>query len=268
LKLVRLVRVNGHAYKEVHMLRYTLGCLLLLCCCDLALAQNRAAKPVTVKNDAHPLLGIWHKDGLVFIFERQRLIIASSSAPEMKSALLVADYGITRDNIVYGIITREKLPDDLPIYISLIDETFRFRFRIEDDQLTLKDFSISPPRLLGSGPRLSPLPRREQTVAAEENKCKEADDPETKLTATLLMLQQELQGTYDRMSKEELEKQKANQGPNGYAPAPPSTAPGTLRPSAAVPMANPPGAPKAPAAVPGYAPPGAPRSGATPTLIR
>ncbi len=59
------------------------------------------------------------------------------------SVQLHADYATTRDSLVYGIVTKidypreveaklkEKLPD--------VDDTFSFRFRVDDDEMNVRD---------------------------------------------------------------------------------------------------------------------------------
>jgi hypothetical protein len=59
------------------------------------------------------------------------------------SVTLTADYGVTKDSMCYGIVTKveyagtlagkqkEKLPE--------VDDTFSFRFRVDDDEMNVRD---------------------------------------------------------------------------------------------------------------------------------
>jgi hypothetical protein len=94
---------------------------------------------------ANPLLGVWATEGALLIFEEKSLRILMS---EPDKPTLIADYSITKDGLVFGIITRERLSGELELPKgSFLDETFRFRVNVEGRELTIKNVRLPVPRI-------------------------------------------------------------------------------------------------------------------------
>ena len=93
---------------EVLMIRLLFAPVLLLAGADL-MAGDPCAPP---RAAANPLLGVWATEGAFLIFEEKSLRILMS---EPDKPTLIADYSITKDGLVFGIITRERLSAELEL---------------------------------------------------------------------------------------------------------------------------------------------------------
>jgi hypothetical protein len=135
---------------------------------------------------ANPLLGVWATEGALLVFEEKslRILMAEPDKPT-----LVADYSITKDGIVFGIITRERLSGELELPKgSLLDETFRFRVSVDGNELSVKNMRLPVPRLA-----VEP-----QLARAWEAVNKGEQDPRLIGAVAMLRLEGHLSGTYER----------------------------------------------------------------------
>lgn len=92
-----------------------------------------------------------------FKFQSQRLFIELKAPTDLGPVKmeLAADYQVTRDAILYGVITSAKVDfhhtaDLLEVQTTsdriartLIDQPFAMRYRVDEDALTIKDFKMS-----------------------------------------------------------------------------------------------------------------------------
>jgi hypothetical protein len=110
--------------------------------------------------DARPPLGTWERTAgpahitLTCTPERLEGVIVLKLKEEKARKLTVdfrADYGVTRDSILYGVVTsagiatKVELNDDELLEVqtvlehAMVDQPFSLRFRLDDDILMLKD---------------------------------------------------------------------------------------------------------------------------------
>jgi RNA polymerase sigma factor (sigma-70 family) len=119
-----------------------------------------AAKPAADEKPAEPRrlvierpLGTYEReveDGAIRVtlrFEAERLFVQAyiDDGGERFTIIGEADYGITKDAILYGVITSLDVPDDAETAADLsefMDHTFSLRFRVDGDVLTIKDIKF------------------------------------------------------------------------------------------------------------------------------
>jgi hypothetical protein len=135
--------------------------------------------------DARPPLGTWERNaGLAHITltctpERLEGVIVLKLKEEKTRRLTVdfrADYGVTRDSMLYGVVTcagiatkaelndEERLEVQTVLESAMVDQPFSMRFRMDDDILMLKDvrFHLKP---LGEGEGLKDIETELVTLA-------------------------------------------------------------------------------------------------------
>lgn len=184
-------------------------------------AQPIGARKKVAKDKPSKLVGIWQNDASVIVFEEKRVLFGGT---DTKSASIVAEYAVSKDNIVFGIITQEKVSEhgDLFPFVSFVDETFRFRVSVDKDQLTIKDARFSSPRILGVESAILGLSASEKDRPANKGKhaANGADDPFKNTFLAVLLLQRGLQGTYERTTKEAIDKERGAYPSNSLGPPP------------------------------------------------
>lgn len=167
-----------------------------------------APSPKDAARATNPLLGVWAGEGAVMIFEEKTLRVHLASGTDARTATLVVDYGITKDGMVFGIITREKLSTELELpKSSFVDETLRFRVFVDGNELTIKGVRLPVPKI---------APELRVTKGGEKG-SDAARDPLLMATIGLVGLEGHLAGTYERTTPEAIEK--------GRQPGPPPNAP-------------------------------------------
>src|SRR5262249_15077327 len=86
-------------------------------------------------------LGKWErkagKTTWTLLFEDGRLHVSASGAD---SVVVHADYSVTRDGVVYGVITSVESDEDVSRWEEVHDQPFSFRFRIEEGALIVGHF--------------------------------------------------------------------------------------------------------------------------------
>lgn len=197
------------------MIRLLSAAVLLLAGAGL-MAGDTAPPPRVAAN---PLLGVWATEGALLIFEEKSLRILLS---EPDKPTLIADYSITKDGVVFGIITRERLSGELELPKgSFLDETFRFRVNVEGKELTVKNVRLPVPRIV-----VEP-----QVAKAWEAVNKAEPTPLLAAGIGLLRLEGHLSGTYERTTMEKAGMNR-NPIPSSYVESPgPPTGPPSSFPS-------------------------------------
>lgn len=91
-------------------------------------------------------IGEWqtpdNKDGVMRLttirFSDHRLIMTHKPGVSSPVTLIEADYSITKDGILYGIVTRIDKPESMKDGPEE-EDTFSMRFRVDDDVLNVKE---------------------------------------------------------------------------------------------------------------------------------
>jgi hypothetical protein len=103
----------------------------------LVLAAGRAA----AYEPADRPLGKWErkvgKNICTLVFEENRLHIVLTGEA---SGTIHADYAMTRDGTVYGVVTSFDTTEEPEKLAEVMDMPFSFRFRIDEGMLLLRDF--------------------------------------------------------------------------------------------------------------------------------
>ncbi len=148
--------------------------------------------PKTIERPANPLHGAWETEGLVLVFGEKSLRVDVPGA-EGRPALLAAEYSVTKDGIVYGIISRETLSAQFNLPSgSFVDETFRFRVHVEGNELTVKTVRLPIPR----------APGRASTGVES------VDEPFRAVELGMPRVEGSLAGTYERTTPEAAGKRR------------------------------------------------------------
>jgi hypothetical protein len=115
------------------MMKFTPALTLVVCLASLSAARaQEVTKP----------MGKWErkigKNHLTLIVEDNRLHITYAGD---KPGTLHADYAMTRDGLIYGVITSVECDEDeeLDATKTLFDAPFSFRFRIDEGALIIHD---------------------------------------------------------------------------------------------------------------------------------
>ena len=118
------------------MVKFTPALTLAVCLMSVsALSAQEWTKPI----------GRWErkvgKNHLTLIIENNRLHISSSGE---KLGALHADYAMTRDGVIYGVVTSIECDEDEEMDASrtLFDAPFTFRFRIDEGALIIHDAKL------------------------------------------------------------------------------------------------------------------------------
>jgi hypothetical protein len=170
-----------------------------------------APPPRAAARATNPLLGVWAGEGAVMVFEEKTLRVHLASGTDARSATLVVDYGITKDGMVFGIITREKLSTELELpKSSFVDETHRFRVFVDGNELTVKGVRLPVPKI---------APELRVTKGGEKGSGSDAArDPLLMATIGLVGLEGHLAGTYERTTPEAIEKGRQSVPPPNAPP--------------------------------------------------
>jgi hypothetical protein len=81
--------------------------------------------------------------------ERMQIELVAKHGKKFDPKLTIhADYGVTRDNILFAIVTSTEGPENSTLAkevlsVLRLDETFRFRFRVDDCALTVKEVKFA-----------------------------------------------------------------------------------------------------------------------------
>jgi len=130
-----------------------------------ALSAGRAA---AYEPESKPL-GKWErkvgKNTCTLLFEDNRLHITVHGEC---ACTIHADYAVTRDGTVYGVVTSVDMAEDADKEMEAVDMPFSFRFRIDEGMLLLRDFrsprdGSGKDEVMGRYKRVGPEPVR--TVA-------------------------------------------------------------------------------------------------------
>jgi hypothetical protein len=116
-----------------------LGCLLAGGAAAEEEGGDRSEAPEGSK--AGGLVGKWYRrvgnTQITLEFHGERLHV-SATGEQTYSAH--ADYRLTQDQVLFGIVTSNRESDGLP---DLADHTFSFRFRLDEGMLFVRDFKCS-----------------------------------------------------------------------------------------------------------------------------
>jgi hypothetical protein len=84
--------------------------------------------------------GEWSLDSQTLKIGKGRLVWKTQTT-DTQTVTIHADYSTTKDSLLYAVVTKmdygtaQKLKDKLPD----VDDTFCFRFRVDDDELSIRD---------------------------------------------------------------------------------------------------------------------------------
>lgn len=118
------------------MAKYTPALTLIVC---LASVGAASAQEITKP------LGRWErkigKNQLTLIIDENRLHIYSTGE---KPGALHADYAMTRDGVIYGVVTSIEYDEDeeAGVVKKLFDAPFSFRFRIDEGAMIIHDSKL------------------------------------------------------------------------------------------------------------------------------
>lgn len=118
------------------MAKFIPALTLVVCLANVgALSAQEMTKP----------LGQWErkvgKNHLTLILDEHRLHIISTGE---KPGALHADYAMTRDGVIYGVVTSIEYDEDeeTDVIENLFDAPFSFRFRIDEGAMIIHDSKL------------------------------------------------------------------------------------------------------------------------------
>ncbi len=161
------------------MTRWTIVVLVLLLALSLAPTPSSNAQ----KYDLDKPTGEWKSQGgtnTITFKSGNRLVWQIGQPSGQGFALIEADYATTKDSRIYGIVTKivsnagtaQSLPEE--------DDTFSFRFRIDEDELSVKDVKGKGfEQLKSAAGRYKKVDEKPATTKGELKTTKTKEEPKT-----------------------------------------------------------------------------------------